>query len=220
MADTKIGGMEGGDLGASPVGTEEWWLQSADGLTDYFWSLDTADTYFSQTTKTLTNKTLNGATLVTPALGIPASGVATNLTGLPLTTGVTGLLPAANIDDDVVTSAITFVIDGGGSAITTGIKGDLEIPFACDIQNVTMLADQTGSIVIDIWKDTYANFPPTDADSITASAVPTISAAIKSDDSTLTGWTTSITADDILRFNVDSVSTITRLTIILDVKKN
>jgi hypothetical protein len=114
-------------------------------------------------------------------------------------------------------ATLTFVIDGGGSAITTGIKGDLEVPFNCAIARVTLLADQTGSIVIDIWKDTYANFPPTDADSITASAPPTISSAAKSQDATLTGWTTALAAGDILRFNVDSASAIQRVTVALTV---
>lgn len=116
-----------------------------------------------------------------------------------------------------LTDTITFVIDGGGSAITAGVKGYLEIPFACTITQVTMLADQSGSIVVDIWKDTYANFPPLDADSITAAAVPTISSAVKSQDTTLTGWTTAIAAGDILAFNVDSATTVTRVTISLKV---
>ena len=117
------------------------------------------------------------------------------------------------------TASITFIIDGGGSAITTGQKGHLEIPFACLISRVTMLADRSGSIVVDIWKRVYADFPPTDAQSITSSAVPTISGAVKSQDGTLTGWTTAIAAGDILAFNVDSITDIQRLTISLKVTK-
>jgi len=134
-------------------------------------------------------------------------------------TGITANADDIEVEANTRTASIAFVIDGGGSAITTGIKGDLSIEFGCTIQGCRLLADQSGSIAIDIWKDTYANFPPLDADSITASAVPTISSATKDEDTTLTGWTTAISAGDILRFNVDSITTIERCTIILDVIK-
>jgi hypothetical protein len=118
-----------------------------------------------------------------------------------------------------VISTIGITIDGGGSAITTGVKGYIRIPFSGVIVKATMLADQSGSAVVDVWKDTYANYPPVDADSITAAAPPTISAAIKSEDATLTGWTTTVTAGDTFGFNVDSAATITRLTLILDIRR-
>jgi hypothetical protein len=113
---------------------------------------------------------------------------------------------------------IGMIIDGGASVITTGIKGFIEIPFACTIQAVTLLADVSGSIVVDIWKDTYAAYPPTIADTITASAKPTISSALKSQNTTLTGWNTTVNAGDILGFNVDSVTTIKKVTLSLKVQ--
>lgn len=121
---------------------------------------------------------------------------------------------------DVKLGTITYAIDGGGGVIQTGVAGDLEVPFNCTLTQVTMLADQSGSIVVDIWKDSLANYPPTDADSITASAVPTISSDTDSQDTTLTGWTTSISAGDVLRFNVDSCTSITRCSISLKYRKS
>ena len=82
-----------------------------------------------------------------------------------------------------------------------------------------MMLDQSGSAVIDVWKDAYANYPPTVADTITASAKPTVSSATKSQDSTLTGWTTSIAAGDILKFNLDSVTTATKIVLTLKVTR-
>ena len=114
-----------------------------------------------------------------------------------------------------------ITIDGAGSAISTGSKGFLRVPYDCTITAAQLLADQSGSIVIDVLKDTYANFPPTDSpsDSICASALPTLSSSQKSEDTTLTGWTTSITKGDILSFIVDSASTVTRVTLTLAVTK-
>jgi hypothetical protein len=116
---------------------------------------------------------------------------------------------------------LAFVIDGGGSVIETGIKGDLRIPFDCILTKWTIMADQSGDIVIDIWADNGTNFPPTNDDTIVGatSGAPTLSSEF-AEDETLDGWTTQITADTTLRINVDSCTTITRCTLQLDFDKD
>lgn len=150
-------------------------------------------------------------------IGSVAGGVPTALTmtaaGRALVDDADAAAQRATLGVD--TFDIIFVIDGGGSVITTGIKGDLMVDFACTVQSWTVLGDQSGSIVVDIWKDTYANFPPVVGDTITGTEKPTISAATKGQDASLTSFVTAIAAGSILRFNVDSVTTLTRATVIL-----
>lgn len=121
------------------------------------------------------------------------------------------------IDDAYDT--IQFIIDGGSSTITTGVKGDIMIPFNCTVQSWDIVADTSGSIVVDVWKDTYANFPPTVAGTVTGSEKPTLSSAQKNQDLSLSGWTTSFTRGDWLRYNVDSASGVSRVTVVIRVKR-
>lgn len=116
-------------------------------------------------------------------------------------------------------SAIEVQIDGGGAAITAGVKSYSEIPFDCYIEEQTLGSDQAGDLVLDLWVDEYANYPPTVADTICASAKPTLSSSTKHQDSTLTGWTRDLKKGQWLGVNVDSAATVLFATLSLKVRK-
>lgn len=140
-------------------------------------------------------------------------------TGTGMVRAASGVYSAATLK-----RTVSLLIGDGTNVISTGVQsGCLSCPITGTITKVRLLSSDpsvtSGSIVIDVWKDTYANYPPTVADTITASAKPTISSATKSEDATLTGWTTSVTAGDIFRFNVDSVTSLKAVTIEITVEE-
>lgn len=113
---------------------------------------------------------------------------------------------------------VSFTIGGGGSAITAGLKGvGLQMGYNAVIRKVTVFADVSGSVSIDIWKDTPANYPPTVVDTIVGGNPATIVSALSNSDVNLTGWNTDLNCDDILLYNVNSATDITFLTITLHV---
>lgn len=127
----------------------------------------------------------------------------------------------AGFIDALKEGSIVYVIDGGGSAISTGQKGWIEAPFNGTIKSCRLFADQTGAINVNIWKDTYDNYPPVISDDdVTPVAGLSISGAIKAQFTDLSDWTNiQFNQGDIFAFNVASCTAIQRLTISLTVDR-
>ena len=105
---------------------------------------------------------------------------------------------------------LTVQIGNGVAVPTTGLIGYAEVPYNCTLQNVTMVADQTGDAVVSIGKSTYSEFP-------TAPTIgsPSISGGDKSTGSTI-GWSgKTLAVGTILTFQLDSIASITSLSITL-----
>lgn len=115
------------------------------------------------------------------------------------------------------------LIGNGVDVITTGLKttGVIRMPRAGTITGWTILscgagAPISGSIVIDIWKDLFANYPPTIADTVTGSTLPTVTAAVTASSTVLTGWNTALSTGDVLFFNVNSITSFRAVKLIVD----
>lgn len=116
-----------------------------------------------------------------------------------------------------LTNSIGITVDGAGTAIASGVKGYVAVPYACTIQSCTMMANAAGTVSFEIWRTNSADasFPPTVAGAIGTNTLTADNYAV---DSTLAGWTKTLAAGDVLGFNVPSTATtITRCTLQLKV---
>lgn len=122
------------------------------------------------------------------------SGGAGNVAEYGLTSGLEqsggNIRPTAAVR----TQTIGITVDGGGSVVTTGIKGYRSFPVAGTIIAWRLLADQSGDVDFDVTLDPFASYPPT-----TSIFTPSLSGA---DSDEATGLSQAVTAGDVFGFEI------------------
>lgn len=96
--------------------------------------------------------------------------------------------------------------DTTGSALTSGGVVYFTVPYACTISAWNITVD-AGTVTFDVWKITTGTAVPTVTNTITAAALPALSTGTAKHSTTLTGWTTAVSANDIIGIQLNTVAT-------------
>jgi len=124
---------------------------------------------------------------------------------------------SAGVESEVAVKTVTFGVDGSGAVITTGEKTTtiISLPFSGTIVEWRLTSKEATTMTVDIWANDSAD--PTNSDSITASAKPSLTAAKFASSSSLSGWTTGVAKGKIFKIEVESDSASTYFTLILTI---
>jgi len=109
---------------------------------------------------------------------------------------------------------ISFVIDGGGSAIAVGMKGYVgPFPFPMNVKEVHLQCDVSGQIEVDILKHSHLSGILSSDETISSGSRPGTAGSSKYHDANLSSWVKTISSGDIIGFNVTSAETVTKCTV-------
>jgi len=172
-------------------------------------------TNLTGTAASLTSGITNALKSATTTVNVSAATAPTSGQVLTATAGTTATwqTPAATANAVKRSVGAGSGTPASGTVPSTGVVQYVQVPFAGTITGYAIMADQSGSIVIDVWKTNAAM--PTVANTITASAKPTLSSAQYVNSTTLTGWTTAVAANDVFGFHIDSISTLNSFSIVI-----
>lgn len=106
---------------------------------------------------------------------------------------------------------VSFSFDGAGSALAAATVCT-HVNYAGTIQSFTMIADQSGNSTITVKTVAYGSYTGPGSASDISSGGEAMTGAAKKQDTTLSGWTTSLTAGTVVCFVLSSPATVTQLT--------
>lgn len=107
-------------------------------------------------------------------------------------------------------------LDGGGSTLTTGVKAYVTVPTNGTITGWTITADGSSpTCTFDVWKISGSTALPTVSNTIMGTK-PALSTGNTISSTTLTNWVTTFKKGDVFGFNLDAVTTATKITFTLE----
>jgi len=140
------------------------------------------------------------------------------------TSNIIFTVPPTSLDDVFIialataadlTRTVNYVVDSGSIDMLSGNKGSVTIDVTGVLESFVILSDQQGDLTLDIKKSNYNDFPTF---SSISPSYQIMTNARKLRDDNLIGWNKTITAGDILTFDVVAVSNIKRFLISLKLK--
>jgi hypothetical protein len=180
---------------------------------------------FSNGTGTQINITWPNDGVTPPDIGFNLSPATTStlggvIVGAGLTVDNNGVLAATGAVPPAVVSTASIVtsIDGYGNVVTAGNKAFINIPYNCTVVGWSVLADQVGDLQFTVSTSTYATFPT--LTTISGGTPVGLTGAQVGQSGSLSGWTTAVSAGNILVVTVvGTPTTITLASIAIQIQK-